>query len=185
VKEVVIPFNKFHGVDPILGPEMRSTGEVMGVGESFQEAYAKAQLGAGNYMPEGGKALLSVRGSDKAKVVALAKQLLSLGYGIDATRGTFTVLQDAGVPARKVNKVSEGRPHILDGIKNGEYSYIVNTTEGRQAIEDSKVLRRGALRYKANYTTTMNAAFATCQALTVDAKRRVNSVQDLHQRIDK
>lgn len=185
VKEVVIPFNKFHGVDPILGPEMRSTGEVMGVGESFQEAYAKAQLGAGNYMPEGGKALLSVRESDKPKVVALAKQLLSLGYGIDATRGTFTILQEAGVPARKVNKVSEGRPHILDGIKNGEYSYIVNTTEGRQAIEDSKVLRRGALRYKANYTTTMNAAFATCQALTVDAKRRVNSVQDLHQRITK
>lgn len=185
VKEVVIPFNKFHGVDPILGPEMRSTGEVMGVGESFQEAYAKAQLGAGNYMPEGGKALLSVRESDKPKVVALAKQLLSLGYGIDATRGTYTILQEAGVPARKVNKVSEGRPHILDGIKNGEYSYIVNTTEGRQAIEDSKVLRRGALRYKANYTTTMNAAFATCQALTVDAKRRVNSVQDLHQRISK
>lgn len=185
VKEVVIPFNKFHGVDPILGPEMRSTGEVMGVGESFQEAYAKAQIGAGNYMPEGGKALLSVRGSDKAKVVALAKQLLSLGYGIDATRGTFDILKEAGVPARKVNKVSEGRPHILDGIKNGEYSYIVNTTEGRQAIEDSKVLRRGALRYKANYTTTMNAAFATCQALTVDAKRRVNSVQDLHQRIEK
>ncbi|WP_018692937.1 carbamoyl-phosphate synthase large subunit [Algicola sagamiensis] len=183
IKEVVMPFNKFIGVDPILGPEMRSTGEVMGVGETFPEAYAKGQLGANNVLPRGGRALISVRNIDKQRVVELARQMVDLGYEIDATRGTAEALTSAGIDCRTVNKVYEGRPHILDRIKNGEYSYIVNTTEGRQAIEDSKVLRRGALQYKTNYTTTLNAAFATCRAHEADDRSRVSSVQELHKRI--
>ena len=185
VKEVVIPFNKFHGVDPILGPEMRSTGEVMGVGDNFEEAYAKAQLGAGTEIARGGRALISVRDSDKVRVIDLAKKLVAAGFELDATRGCQKVLEEAGIECRKVNKVFEGRPHILDHIKNGEYNYIVNTVEGRQAIEDSKVLRRGALQHKANYTTTLNAAFATCLANDADDRGSVSSVQDLHKRITK
>ncbi|KFZ36961.1 carbamoyl phosphate synthase large subunit [Shewanella mangrovi] len=186
VKEVVLPFNKFPGVDPLLGPEMRSTGEVMGVGETFAEAYAKAQLGAApKDSPRSGRALLSVRNSDKKRVAELAKQLIALGFEIDATHGTAVVLGEAGINPRLVNKVHEGRPHILDRMKNGEYTYIVNTTEGRQAIEDSKQLRRGALRYKVNYTTTLNGAFATCLSLNADDRNNVASVQELHARINK
>ncbi|KNC65151.1 hypothetical protein AC626_24905 [Pseudoalteromonas rubra] len=114
----------------------------MGVGENFAEAFAKAQLGASNALPRGGRALLSVRNGDKARVVELAKTMKAIGFELDATKGTAQALEDAGIEVRRVNKVFEGRPHILDRIKNGEYSYIVNTTEGRQAIEDSKVLRR-------------------------------------------
>ncbi|MFB2725939.1 carbamoyl-phosphate synthase large subunit [Shewanella mangrovisoli] len=183
VKEVVLPFNKFPGVDPLLGPEMRSTGEVMGVGDTFAEAYAKAQLGATSEVPKSGRALLSVRNSDKKRVADLAAKLIELGYQIDATHGTAVILGEAGINPRLVNKVHEGRPHILDRIKNGEYTYIVNTTEGRQAIEDSRQLRRGALRYKVNYTTTMNAAFATCMAHAADDRTNVTSVQELHQRV--
>ncbi|ABN62784.1 Carbamoyl-phosphate synthase large chain [Shewanella baltica] len=183
VKEVVLPFNKFPGVDPLLGPEMRSTGEVMGVGDTFAEAYAKAQLGATSEVPKSGRALLSVRNSDKKRVADLAAKLIELGYQIDATHGTAIILGEAGINPRLVNKVHEGRPHILDRIKNGEYTYIVNTTEGRQAIEDSRQLRRGALRYKVNYTTTMNAAFATCMAHAADDRTNVTSVQELHLRV--
>ncbi len=182
VKEVVIPFNKFHGSDPLVGPEMRSTGEVMGVGETFEEAYAKANLGAGVVVPKSGRALISVRNSDKERVVELGKQMVELGYELDATHGTAVVLGEAGVPCRLVNKVHEGRPHILDRIKNSEYSYIINTTEGRKAIEDSKVLRGGALRYKVPYTTTLNAAFAACQAHAADDRDKVTSIQELHLR---
>ncbi|MBQ4889869.1 carbamoyl-phosphate synthase large subunit [Shewanella sp. MMG014] len=185
VKEVVLPFNKFPGVDPMLGPEMRSTGEVMGVGETFAEAYAKAQLGATAEVPKSGRALLSVRNSDKERVAELAAKLIELGYQIDATHGTAVILGEAGINPRLVNKVHEGRPHILDRIKNDEYTYIVNTTEGRQAIEDSRQIRRGALRYKVNYTTTLNAAFATCLAHSADDRNNVNSVQELHERIAK
>ncbi|MCL1126772.1 carbamoyl-phosphate synthase large subunit [Shewanella surugensis] len=183
VKEVVLPFNKFPGVDPMLGPEMRSTGEVMGVGNTFAEAYAKAQLGATCEVPKSGRALLSVRDSDKKRVADLASKLIELGYEIDATHGTAVILGEAGINPRLVNKVHEGRPHILDRIKNGEYTYIVNTTEGRQAIEDSRQLRRGALRYKVNYTTTLNAAFATCMAHSADDRNNVTSLQELHKRI--
>jgi carbamoyl-phosphate synthase large subunit len=182
VKEVVIPFNKFHGSDPLVGPEMRSTGEVMGVGKTFEEAYAKASLGAGVSVPKSGRALISVRNSDKGRVVELAKQLVALGYQVDATHGTAVILGEADVPCRLVNKVHEGRPHILDRIKNGEYSYIINTTEGRKAIEDSKVLRGGALRYKVAYTTTLNAAFATCQSHAADDRNTVTSIQELHKK---
>jgi len=180
VKEVVIPFNKFHGSDPLVGPEMRSTGEVMGVGATFEEAYAKANLGAGVSVPKSGRALISVRDSDKKRVVSLAKQLIELGYSLDATHGTAVILGEENVPVRLVNKVHEGRPHILDRIKNGEYSYIINTTEGRKAIEDSKILRGGALRYKVVYTTTLNAAFAACQAHAADDRNTVISIQELH-----
>ncbi|AQS39368.1 carbamoyl-phosphate synthase large subunit [Shewanella psychrophila] len=183
VKEVVLPFNKFPGVDPLLGPEMRSTGEVMGIGDTFAEAYAKAQLGATAAVPKSGRALLSVRNSDKQRVADLASNLIALGYEIDATHGTAIILGEAGINPRLVNKVHEGRPHILDRIKNGEYTYIVNTTEGRQAIEDSRQLRRGALRYKVDYTTTLNAAFATCMAHAADDRSTVTSIQELHKRI--
>ncbi|MBL4817466.1 carbamoyl-phosphate synthase large subunit [Shewanella sp.] len=183
VKEVVLPFNKFPGVDPMLGPEMRSTGEVMGIGDTFAEAYAKAQLGATASVPKSGRALLSVRDSDKQRVADLASNLIALGYEIDATHGTAVVLGEAGINPRLVNKVHEGRPHILDRIKNGEYTYIVNTTEGRQAIEDSRQLRRGALRYKVDYTTTLNAAFATCMAHAADDRSTVTSIQEWHKRI--
>ena len=184
VKEVVIPFNKFPGVDPILGPEMRSTGEVMGVGDTFEQAFAKGQLGASTLIPTGGRALLSVRDSDKVRVIELAKRMVAKGFELDATGGTAKALQAAGVECRVVNKVFEGRPHILDRIKNGEYSYIVNTTEGRQAIEDSKVIRRGALQHKANYTTTLNAAFATVESDAASAFTSVASVQELHKRVN-
>ncbi|QSX36250.1 carbamoyl-phosphate synthase large subunit [Shewanella sedimentimangrovi] len=183
VKEVVLPFNKFPGVDPLLGPEMRSTGEVMGVGDTFAEAYAKSELGSIKDVPRSGRALLSVRNSDKNKVADLAAKLLELGYELDATHGTAVILGEAGINPRLVNKVHEGRPHILDRIKNGEYAYIVNTTEGRQAIEDSRQLRRAALRYKVNYTTTLNAAFANCMAHNADDRNNVSSVQELHERV--
>ena len=186
VKEVVLPFNKFPGSDPILGPEMRSTGEVMGAGSTFAKAYAKAELGSTKEVASIGRALVSVRNSDKKRVAKLAHKLLDLGFEIDATHGTMIVLQDAGIQARLVNKVQEGRPHILDRIKNDEYAYIVNTTEGRVAIEDSRQLRRAALRYKVDYTTTLNGAFATCQSHLADPtapEATVNSVQELHKRI--
>lgn len=183
VKEVMLPFNKFPGVDPLLGPEMRSTGEVMGVGHTFAEAFAKAELACGNVYPEGGRALLSVREGDKHRIVDVAKKLLDLGYHLDATHGTAVALGEAGINPRLVNKVHEGRPHILDRIKNNEYTYIINTAAGRQAIEDSKVLRRGALVEKVNYTTTINAALATCLGQKTDPKASVISVQEMHAQV--
>lgn len=183
VKEVVVPFAKFQGVDPIRGPEMRSTGEVMGVGESFEEAYAKANLGCGQALPQKGKALLSVRPSDKHRVIDLARGLISLGFSVEATRGTAAALKEAGIQCTVVNKLQEGRPNIVDAIKNGEYSYIVNTVEGRQAITDSVYIRREALLNNVVYTITLNAGFATVKAHTVDDRSRVSSVQDLHKRV--
>ncbi len=183
VKEVVIPFAKFQGVDPIRGPEMRSTGEVMGVGESFEEAYAKANLGAGAALAKKGKALISVRDSDKRRLMDLARGLLALGFKLEATRGTAKMLAEEGIDCSVVNKLQEGRPNIVDAIKNGEYSYIINTVEGRQAIEDSVYIRREALLNKVIYTTTLNAAFATVKANTADDRARVSSVQELHKRV--
>ncbi|MCI2141963.1 carbamoyl-phosphate synthase large subunit, partial [Ewingella americana] len=185
VKEVVLPFNKFPGVDPILGPEMRSTGEVMGVGRTFAEAFAKAQLGSNSGMKKAGRALLSVREGDKGRVVDLAAKLLKRGFELDATHGTAVVLGEAGINPRLVNKVHEGRPHIQDRIKNGEYVYIVNTTAGRQAIEDSKLIRRSALQYKVHYDTTLNGGFATAMALSSDPTEQVISVQEMHAKIKK
>tara|TARA_A200000159_G_scaffold156819_1_gene172196 strand:- start:13495 stop:16716 length:3222 start_codon:yes stop_codon:yes gene_type:complete len=184
VKEVVLPFAKFQGVDPLLGPEMRSTGEVMGVGDTFEEAYAKANLGAGAPLPASGKALLSVRQTDKPKLAELSKALIAKGFTIECTSGTAESLRAQGIEVSVVNKLSEGRPNIVDAIKNGEYSYIVNTTEGRQAITDSVYIRREALLNKVTYTTTMNAAFATVQAKSADDRGKVTSVQELHARIN-
>lgn len=183
VKEVMLPFNKFPGVDPLLGPEMRSTGEVMGIGHTFAQAFAKAMLGSQATITPCGRALLSVRDEDKQRVVDLAAKLLKQGFALDATHGTAMVLGEAGINPRRVNKVHEGRPHIADRIKNGEYSYIVNTTAGRQAIEDSKQIRRSALQYKVQYDTTLNGGFATVMALNVDASEQVISIQQLHQQL--
>ena len=136
VKEAVFPFNKFAGVDPILGPEMKSTGEVMGVGDSFAEAYSKAQLAANDEIPASGLAFLSVRDVDKAGIVDVARQLLDIGFVLVATRGTAEVIAKAGLEVQVINKVLEGRPHIVDMIKNDQVQLIVNTTEGRQAIAE-------------------------------------------------
>ena len=180
VKEVVLPFNKFSGVDPILGPEMRSTGEVMGIGKTFAEAFAKAQLSSLSNMKKSGKALLSVRDQDKTRLLEIAKRLINHGFSIDATIGTAKVLQQANMPCQVVKKENEGRPNIHDHIKNGEYSYILNTTSGRSAIEASKVLRRSAIQYKVHYDTTMNAAYATTAALDYDPAQTVTPLQQLY-----
>jgi carbamoyl-phosphate synthase large subunit len=183
VKEEVLPFAKFQGVDHLLGPEMRSTGEVMGVGDDFEEAYAKANLGASAPLPTSGKVLLSVRNNDKVRLLELVQDIIDKGFTIEATSGTAKAINDAGIKCTIVNKLSEGRPNIVDAIKNGEYSYIVNTTEGRQAIVDSVYIRSEALLNKVAYTTTLNAGFATMKATAADAKSNVVSVQELHQRI--
>ncbi len=180
VKEAVFPFIKFQNVDPILGPEMKSTGEVMGVGRSFGEAFAKSQLAASVSLPTGGKAFISVREADKAAVVAIARDLLTLGFELLATRGTQQTLTDAGVPCERVKKVAEGQPHIVDMIKNDEISLIVNTTEGRQAVADSREIRRAALQHQVNYTTTLAAARATILALNSEDSVSVNRLQTLH-----
>ncbi len=180
VKEAVFPFAKFQGVDPILGPEMKSTGEVMGSGESFAEAFAKAVIGAGSVLPRQGKAFLSVRDRDKQGLVSVAQELIALGFELVATGGTHTFLADNGVVSEKVNKVAEGRPHIVDAIKNHEISLIVNTTEGPKAIADSATIRRSALQNKVYYTTTLAGAEALCQALAVSGSMPVHRLQDLH-----
>jgi carbamoyl-phosphate synthase large subunit len=180
VKEAVFPFVKFPGVDTVLGPEMKSTGEVMGVGECFGEAYNKAILGAGARLPQGGIALLSVRDADKVRAVEVARNLVEFGFELCATGGTATVIQQAGIPCSRVNKVYEGRPHIVDMIKNREISFIVNTTEGAQAIADSAEIRRTALQHKVTYTTTISGAEATCLALKKLDVESVNRLQDLH-----
>jgi len=183
VKESVFPFEKFTGADPILGPEMKSTGEVMGIGRSFGEAYAKAQLASGVVLPRQGAALLSVRDCDKDAAVGLAKILVDIGFDIIATHGTAEALTAAGVSCRRVNKVREGRPHIVDMIKNGEISLIVNTTEGKQAIQESLSIRAAAVRKKVTYYTTLGAAVATCEALEHLDDSDVNCLQDLHREV--
>ncbi len=180
VKEAVFPFNKFPGVDPLLGPEMKSTGEVMGVGRSFGEAYAKAQIGAGVDLPRSGCAFLSVRETDKPGIVEVGRQLIELGFKLVATHGTARVLEKAGLEVKGVNKVTEGRPHIVDMIKNDEIDLIVNTTEGSQAIADSATIRSNALQHKVTYTTTLAGGMALCTALKEPDLTRVNSLQDLH-----
>ncbi len=180
VKEAVFPFAKFPGVDPILGPEMKSTGEVMGVGATFAEAFAKSQDGAGVVLPTSGKAFISVRDQDKGKVASVARDLVGLGFDVLATGGTARVLEAAGIACERVNKVNEGRPHIVDMIKNDEIELIINTTEGRQAINDSFMIRRQALQHKVAYYTTMAGAKATCMALQQDSDYGVSRLQDLH-----
>ena len=183
VKEAVFPFIKFPGADPILGPEMKSTGEVMGVGRSFGEAYAKAQLASGVVLPRQGAALLSVRDRDKDGCVELAKILAERGFDIVATHGTAQHLAAAGVSCRRANKVREGRPHIVDMIKNQEIDLIVNTTEGKQAITESHSIRAEAVRRGVTYYTTLGAAVATCTAIEHLDNSEVNRLQDLHKEV--
>ena len=181
VKEAVFPFIKFQGVDPLLGPEMKSTGEVMGIGQTFGEAFAKAQQGAGNAVPVEGTAFLSVRKADRDDIVDLARDLHGKGFKLVATRGTAAAISADGIECGIVNKVMEGRPHVVDMIKNGQIDLIVNTTEGKQAIADSFTIRRTALQNKISYSTTMAGARATCMALDYLDTGNVNSLQDLHQ----
>ncbi|MDG2175346.1 MAG: carbamoyl-phosphate synthase large subunit [Gammaproteobacteria bacterium] len=180
VKEAIFPFNKFPGVDPILGPEMKSTGEVMGTGETFAEAYYKSQgLGELN-IPLTGKAFISVREVDKYALPELAKHYHELGFTLVATKGTADIIREAGIPVEAVNKVMEGRPHIVDMLKNDEIDLIVNTTEGRQAIADSAAIRSTAIRHGVYCTTTIASARAVYEALIFGGETSVNSLQHLH-----
>ena len=181
VKEAVFPFNKFPGIDPILGPEMKSTGEVMGVGTTFAEAYRKAQLGANDEIPSSGSAFLSVREVDKRRLIPIAQSYKQLGFDLVATRGTAQAIEAAGIDVKTVNKVSEGRPHIVDMIKNGEINLILNTTEGRAAIADSSEIRSSAEAKGVYYTTTLAGGEAVSMALTSGLDDQVHRLQDLHQ----
>ncbi len=185
VKESVFPFNKFPGVDPILSPEMKSTGEVMGVGDTFGEAFEKALKATNETVPAVGKCFISVRDADKSAAIELAKSLVAKGFTLCATSGTQVSLQQAGLECEQVNKVMEGRPNIVDAIKNEEISYVVNTTEGRQAINDSSLIRRSALQNKVPYATTMTGALAVLEAMNFGEEREVRRIQDLHARLVK
>ena len=180
VKESVFPFAKFPGVDPILGPEMKSTGEVMGIGDTFAEAFAKASLSAGERLPKGGTAFVSVKPSDRPLVGKVGVELAALGFNIVATRGTARCLRDAGIECEVVNKVTEGRPDIADLLRNDGVDLIVNSTEGRQAIADSAVIRRLALRHKVCYTTTLSGGEAFCKAIRAGRVDKVRRLQDMH-----
>ena len=184
VKEAVFPFVKFPGVDTILGPEMKSTGEVMGVGTSFGEAFVKSQLAAGVRLPESGVAFISVKGQDKPRAVDVARGLYSLGFSLVATRGTAAAISEAGIPVQIVNKVTEGRPHIVDMLKNGEISLVINTVdERRNAINDSRAIRTSALAGLVTYYTTIagaRAAVEGMQYLREGGGLQVYSLQELH-----
>ena len=166
VKEAVFPFLKFPGVDPLLGPEMKSTGEVMGVGASFGEAFAKSQLAAGGPLPPSGRAFISVRNGDKKAIVPVARQLADAGFELVATGGTTETLHAASIECERINKVTEGRPHIVDQVKNDEIDLIINTTDGKQSISDSFSIRREALNHKVTYFTTVAGAQAVAYALS-------------------
>jgi carbamoyl-phosphate synthase large subunit len=183
VKEAVFPFIKFPGVDPVLGPEMKSTGEVMGIGMTFGEAYRKAQRAAGTLIPVSGTALISVRTADQASVIDIARYLSENGFSLVATEGTAQAIEAAGMKARVVNKVSEGRPHVVDSIMNGEFDLIVNTTASRHSRRDSPTIRRQALIHKVTYFTTLAAARAACEAHRSGGDATVNRLQTLHQAI--
>jgi carbamoyl-phosphate synthase large subunit len=180
VKEAVFPFIKFPGVDTILGPEMKSTGEVMGVGRTFAEAFVKAQLGSGDKLPKGGKAFISVRREDRERVVEIAQALVDLGFNLVATRGTATALSTSGLKVSPVNKVTEGRPHIVDMIKNGEISFIVNVVDDKRAVHDSYAIRRSALQQKVTYYTTLAGSKAACIGMAHMQELEVQSLQSLH-----
>ena len=180
VKEAVFPFIKFPGVDVILGPEMKSTGEVMGVGSSFAEAFIKSQMGASMILPTKGKAFISVRKEDHKKIVEVAHSLKMLGFSLVATRGTADVLTQNNLEVQYVNKVAEGRPHIVDMIKNDEIDFIVNITEDKQAIKDSYEIRRNALQNKVTYFTTFAGAKAACVGMNYPDEITVSSLQNLH-----
>ena len=180
VKESVFPFVKFPGVDPILGPEMKSTGEVMGVGSSFPEAFSKATLAAGIDLPNGGLAFVSVKESDRPYVAELGHVLKRLGFELVATRGTARILRQSDIDVEVVNKVTEGRPDVSDLLKNRDVKLIINSTEGRQSIKDSAVIRRLALKHNVSYTTTLKGGEAFCKAIEFGRSLKVRRLQDLH-----
>jgi carbamoyl-phosphate synthase large subunit len=181
VKEAVFPFNKFPGVDPILGPEMRSTGEVMGVGSTFGEAMLKSQIGAGSRLPDKGTAVLTVKNADKARAVEVAGHLVGLGFQVVATKGTAAAIADAGLPVRTVNKVKDGRPHIVDMVKAGEIQLVFSTVdETRTAIADSRHIRTAALAHRVTYYTTMAGCEAATEAMNHQRELSVMSLQELH-----
>jgi carbamoyl-phosphate synthase large subunit len=180
VKEAVFPFIKFPGVDTILGPEMKSTGEVMGVGATFAEAFIKSQLGSSMILPKGGKAFLSVKKEDYKKIVGIAKALNKLGFKLVATDGTAKAIRAEGLDVDRINKVTQGRPHIVDMIKNHEIDFIVNVTEDKQAIADSYTIRRNALQHKITYYTTIAGAHAACVGMAFGDNITISSLQSLH-----
>jgi carbamoyl-phosphate synthase large subunit len=183
VKSPVFPFAKFPGVDPILSPEMHSTGEVMGIGETFGEAYGKAMTAAGVGLPASGAAFISVNDADKGQAVLLARRLVRLGFELIATRGTAARLREVGLEVANVFKVNEGRPNIADQIKQGEIALIINTPLGRASHYDEQAIRRAALQYKVPCVTTMTGAQALVEALSSSASQKeieVRALQDLH-----
>ncbi|WP_124949358.1 carbamoyl-phosphate synthase large subunit [Sulfuriferula thiophila] len=180
VKEAVFPFAKFQGVDTLLGPEMKSTGEVMGVGKTFAEAFVKSQLAASVKLPKGGHAFISVRNADKEKIVEIGAQLVALGFVLHATRGTAAALSAGGLAVTIVNKVAEGRPHIVDMIKNNEISFIVNVVDDKRAVRDSVEIRRAALAQRVTYYTTLAGARAACIGMQAMSELKVYDLQGLH-----
>ena len=180
VKEAVFPFVKFPGVDTLLGPEMKSTGEVMGIGDSFAQAFAKSQMGASVKLPKAGNAFVSVRDTDKKHVVNAAEKLYKAGFGLLATAGTAVFLEEKGIPVKRVNKVKDGRPHIVDAIKNGEVQLVINTTQGAQAVADSFSIRRESLMHGIAYYTTAAGANAAVDAIIVlnEQELQVKPLQD-------
>jgi carbamoyl-phosphate synthase large subunit len=187
VKEAVFPFVKFPGVDTVLGPEMKSTGEVMGIDSEFGKAFAKSQIAAGNQLPVTGTAFLSVRDHDKPAVTHVARRLLDEGFAIIATQGTAAFLEGEGLDARVVKKVQEGRPHVVDVIVNGEADLLINTTQGSAAIADSYSIRRAALEYQVPYFTTMAGARAAVSAIRSlrRSELEAKSLQEYYEREDK
>lgn len=184
VKEAVFPFVKFPGVDTILGPEMKSTGEVMGVGVSFAEAFVKSQLAAGVRLPVSGKVFMSVKDSDKAKAIEIARHLVEAGFHLVATRGTAHAIEAAGLPVQQVNKFTEGRPHIVDMIKNNEISLIINTVEEkRQAVNDSRNIRTSGLQARVTMYTTIWGAEAAAEGIRNRSELVVYSIQSLHEQL--
>ncbi|MHB1075705.1 carbamoyl-phosphate synthase large subunit [Thiobacillus sp.] len=184
VKEAVFPFRKFPGVDTILGPEMKSTGEVMGVGDNFGEAFVKSQLASSSELPKpGGRAFVSVRSGDRDAVIEVAQMLHDLGFSVVATRGTAQAIESAGIPVAVVNKVKEGRPHIVDMIKNGDIDFIVNVVEDKKAVKDSYAIRAEALARRVVYFTTLAGARAACMGMQHGNELKVYSLQSLHQRL--
>jgi len=180
VKEAVFPFARFPGVDTVLGPEMRSTGEVMGIDRNFEMAFAKSQLGAGAHVPRSGTVFVSLRDADKARIVTSLRSLHALGFKILATGGTQRFLVAHGIPAVKINKVSEGRPHAADAVRNGGVQLMFNTTEGATSLADSKSLRRAALLQKTPYYTTLSGAIAAVEGIKAysTGELEVRALQD-------
>jgi len=182
VKEAVFPFDRFHGVDSILGPEMKSTGEVMGIDKDFGIAFGKSQISCGNRIPLEGRIFISLKDKDKPASVPIVKKMLDLGISVIATRGTAEYLKDHGLEVEVVNKVAEGRPHIVDKIKNKEIHFVINTVSGAQAQKDSFSIRQSALQYRVPFTTTISGATAAVNAIEMLKKKRMNikSIQEYH-----